>query len=108
MDTTRDTRTKHFEFVQVYPGFDRQKFWNLFADYEGWSGSDILAGEISIVEPGQDHSMGNGAVRSVLSGSMTITEDITGFQPPVCFAMPAATRYQPESGYLIQSGKYPR
>lgn len=86
MPNTRDTRKKHYEIEHFYPGFDRQKFWDLFVDHEGWSRSDILPSEISIVKPGEGHPQGKGAVRKVVSGSMVILEDITGFQPPVYFS----------------------
>ena len=86
MANRRDTRKIHYGIEHFYPGFDRQKFWDLFVDYEGWSKSDILPSEISIVTPGEGHPMGKGAVRKVVSGSMTIIEDIVGFQPPEYFS----------------------
>lgn len=82
MTDTHVTRKFHYGIDHFYPGFDRQKFWDLFVDYEAWSKSDILPSEISIVEPGEEHPMGKGAVRKVVSGSMIILEDIVGFQAP--------------------------
>lgn len=75
-----------YEIEHFYPGFNRQKFWDLFVDHEGWSASDLLPGEISIVEPGEGHIQGAGAVRCVVSGPMTIIEDIVGFEPPAYFS----------------------
>ena len=100
MTNMRDTRTKHYEVVHFYPGFDRQEFWDLFVDYESWSQSDMLPGEISVIEPGNGHPMGKGAVRSVVSGSMTITEDITGFQPPVYFAYASRNGAMPVNDFV--------
>lgn len=74
-----------YEVEHVYPDVERQKFWDLFVDHEAWSASDILPGEITIVEPGDGHPQGVGAVRSVVAGPLKITEDITGFRPPEYF-----------------------
>lgn len=75
-----------YEIDHFYPGFDRQRFWDLFVDHDGWTASDILPGSISILESGDGHPQGLGAVRSVVSGPMTITEDIVGFHEPESFA----------------------
>lgn len=80
------TKKAQYEIEHFYPGFDRQQFWDLFVDNDGWTKSDILPGEISIVEPGEGHPQGRGAVRSVQSGRLTITEDIVGFRAPECFS----------------------
>ncbi len=80
------TKQIQYEIEHFYPGFDRQKFWDLFIDHEGWSNSDLLPGQISIVKPGEGHPQGAGAVRSVASGPMTIIEDIVGFKPPAYFS----------------------
>ena len=77
-----DTKTTRYEIERFYPGSDRQKFWDLFVDNEGWTESDILPGEISKLEPGEGHPQGRGAVRSVRSGRITITEDVVGFRAP--------------------------
>ncbi len=81
-----DTKTTRYDIEHFYPGFNRQKFWELFVDHEGWSKSDMLPGQISIVEPGEGHPQGRGAVRSVKSGRMTITEDVVGFRAPEYFS----------------------
>ncbi len=81
-----DTKTTLYEIEHFYPGFDRQKFWDLFVDNEGWSRSDILPGQISIIKPGRGHPQGAGGVRAVSSGSMNIIEDVVGFQPPEYFS----------------------
>lgn len=95
-----DTKKYHYEVVTFYPNFDRQKYWDMFVDYEGWTQSDILSGEISILEPGEGHPMGKGAVRSVVSGSMTITEDITAFQPPAYFAYASRNGVMPVNDFV--------
>lgn len=81
-----DTKTTCYEIDHFYPSFDRQKFWDLFVDNEGWTESEILPGEISIIEPGEGHPQGRGAVRSVQSGRMTIVEDVVGFSAPEYFS----------------------
>lgn len=100
MTDLQDSRAKRYVVEQFYPGFDRQKFWELFVDYEGWSKSDILAGEISIVTPGEGHPMGKGAVRKVVSGSMTITEDVVAFQEPVYFAYASRNGVMPVNDFV--------
>jgi len=81
-----DAKKFHYEIEQFYPNFDRQKFWDLFVDHEAWSKSDFLPGEIIILKQGKDHPQGEGALRSVITGSMKIKEDIVGFQPPQYFS----------------------
>ncbi|WP_460274737.1 SRPBCC family protein [Celeribacter sp. ULVN23_4] len=95
-----DMHKYHYNVVTVYPGFERQKYWDMFVDYEGWTQSDILAGEISILEPGEGHPMGKGAVRSVVSGSMTITEDITAYQSPSYFAYASRNGVMPVNDFV--------
>lgn len=75
----------HYELEHFYPNFDRQKFWDLFVDHEAWSKSKFLPGEITISKPGKDHPQGLGAVRTLVTGSMNIKEDIVGFRPPEYF-----------------------
>ncbi|GAA0411150.1 hypothetical protein GCM10009133_19500 [Cocleimonas flava] len=81
-----NTKKVYYEIEYFYPDVDQQKFWDMFFDYEAWSKSDILPGEISIIKPGKDDPLGVGAVRSVISGSLNITEDIVGFRPPEYFS----------------------
>ena len=100
MTDLHDSRVKQHVVEQFYPGFDRRKFWEFFVDYEGWSKSDILAGEISIITPGEGHPMGKGAVRSVVSGSMTISEDVIAFQQPVYFAYASRNGVMPVNDFV--------
>lgn len=90
----------HYRVERFYPGVDRQKFWDMFVDYEGWTNSDILAGKISILSPGEGHPMGRGAVRTVLSGSLSITEDIIAFQPPAHFVYASRNGAMPVNDFL--------
>jgi len=100
MAKTQATRKFHYGIDHFYPGLDRQKFWDLFVDYEAWSKSDILPSEISIVEPGEGHPMGKGAVRKVVFGSMIIIEDIVGFQPPGYFSYASRNGDMPVDEFL--------
>ncbi len=81
-----NTKKIHYELEYFYPNFDRQKFWDLFVDHEAWSKSDFLPGEIIIIKPGKDHPQGEGAIRSVVTGSLNIKEDIVGFHSPEYFS----------------------
>lgn len=81
-----DIRRHRYEVEQVIPNADRQKLWDLFVDPEAWSTSNRLPGKLVIVSPGKGHPQGIGAVRKVMSGSMTIIEDIVGFQPSEYFS----------------------
>lgn len=82
----QNTKKIHYELEHFYPNVDRQKFWDLFVDHETWSKSEFLPGEIKIIKPGKDHPQGAGAVRSVVTESMNIIEDIVGFHPPEYFS----------------------
>ncbi len=83
METTKKV---YYEFECFFPSFDRQKLWDFFVDHEAWSKSDLLPGEITILKPGKHHPQGEGATRSVVSGSMIIKEDIVGFRSPEYFS----------------------
>ena len=74
-----------YEVEHVYVDVDQQKFWDLFVDHEAWSESDLLPGVITIIEPGEGHPQGVGAVRSVVAGRLKVTEDILAFEPPGYF-----------------------
>ena len=74
-----------YKIEHFYPGFDQKKFFNMFVDHEAWTKSDLLPGDITILKPGKVHSQGLGAVRQVISGNMTIIEDIVGFESPNLF-----------------------
>ena len=100
MTEARDTRKTHYEITHFYPGADLRKFWDLFVDYDAWSASDILPSEISIVTPGEGHPMGKGAVRKVVSGSMTIIEDIVAFQTPVYFSYASRNGDMPVNDFV--------
>lgn len=81
-----DTRKIHYEIEHFYPDIDRQKFWDMFVDYENRSKSDILPSKISIIKSGEGYPQGKGAVRSVVSEPMNIIEHMVGFQPPEYFS----------------------
>lgn len=72
--------TIHYELEHFYPKFDRQKFWDLFVDYEGWSKSKYLPGKITILKAGKGHPLGVGATRLVDTGLIKMKEDILGFR----------------------------
>ena len=74
-----------YELEHFYPGFERQKFFDLFVDPEAWTKSKFLP-EIRILKPGKSLAHGLGAVRLVLSGRMEIKEDIVGFRSPSYFS----------------------
>lgn len=90
------TATKHFEYEleHHYPGADRQRFWDMFVDHEAWSRSDLLPGQMAVIEPGDGHPLGTGAVRSVTTGRMVITEDIVEARAPELF------RYEARDGSM--------
>ena len=79
------TKKYQYEFDHSFPGYDRQKFWEVFVDNEAWSESEIMPGEIIIDIPGEGHPQGVGAVRTMVAGSTRIQEDIVGFRPPEYF-----------------------
>lgn len=81
-----NTKKIHYELEYFYPNVDQQKFWDLFVDHEAWSKSDFLPGKIIILKPGKDHPQGEGAVRSVVTGSLNIKEDIVGIRSPEYFS----------------------
>ena len=70
----------HYELEHYFPDVERPSFFDFFLHHEAWSASDLLPGEIRVLEPGQGHPLGAGAVRSVTTGSMVITEDVVGFR----------------------------
>lgn len=81
-----DTKKIHYQLEHFYPGFNQQKFWDLFVDHEAWSKSEFLPGKININKSGQNHPQGLGAIRTIVTGSMTIKEDIVGFRSPEYFS----------------------
>lgn len=91
--------TMHYELERFYPGFDRQEFWELFVDHEGWSASEYLPGKIIIEQPGEGHPQGVGAVRAVVTGPATIREDIVGFRAPEYFAYATRDGSMPVNGF---------
>jgi len=74
-----NTNKINYELEQFYPGFDRQKFFDLFVNHEAWTESEFMPGKVSIIKPGKDHPLGLGAVRAVDSGRMIIEEDPKNF-----------------------------
>lgn len=90
----KNTKKIHYELDHFYPGFDCQKFFDLFVNNEIWTESEFLP-EVRIIKPGKDHPMGLGAVRFLLSGRMKIKEEIVGFQSPEYFS------------YATQNGSMP-
>lgn len=90
----KNTKQFQYSLEYFYPKADRQKFWDMFVDHEAWSESKDLPGVIRIDKPGKNHPQGLGATRSVITGPMTITEDIVAFQPPEYF------RYETRNGSM--------
>lgn len=82
----KKTKKIQYSLEHFYPDFDRQKFFDLFVDPKAWSESDILQGTITINKPGKDYPQGLGAIRTLQTGSMSIKEDIVGFESPKYFS----------------------
>jgi hypothetical protein len=55
-------------------------------DHKAWSESEFLSGEITIDKPGKGHPQGVWAVRTLSTWSISITEDIVGFNAPNYFS----------------------
>lgn len=92
--------TIRYTIEHAYPGFEQQRFWDLFVDHEAWSAAADLPGAITIVEPGEGHPQGLGAVRSVVSGPMTILEDVVAFDAPRLFRYAARNGGMPVDDFV--------
>lgn len=95
-----NTKKIHYELEHFYPGFDRQKFFDLFVNHEAWTESEFMPGKVSIIKPGKDHPLGLGAVRAVDSGRMIIEEDIVGFQSPEYFSYASRNGSMPVNDFV--------
>ena len=93
--TAAGAKAFQYDLEHFFPSADRQKVWDLFVDHEAWTSSDILPGAISVLEPGAGHPQDLGAVRRVVSGRLSITEDVIGFRAPEYF------------GYATRDGSLP-
>ena len=80
-------RQQSFEVTHVYSGFDQQKFWDFFVDYEWQSTSEVMPAETVLNKRGEGYPQGVGAIRTIkMANNMNFVEDIVGYEPPYYFA----------------------
>lgn len=94
-----NTREITYELEHFYPEFDRQKFFDLFIDYEAWTNSELLP-EVQILKPGKEYPLGLGGVRLVLNGNMKIEEEVVGFKYPDYFSYASSNGAMPVDDFL--------
>lgn len=94
-----NTNKVTYELEHFYPKFDRQKFFDLFIDYEAWTKSGLLP-EVQILNLGKDYPLGLGGVRLVVSGDMKIEEEVVGFQYPEYFSYSSRNGDMPVDNFL--------
>lgn len=62
---TAEQKLLSFEVIHEYPGFDQQKVWDFFVDYEWQSASDVMPAETILNKRGEGYPQGVGAVRTI-------------------------------------------
>lgn len=89
-----------FEVTHEYSGFDQQKFWDFFVDYEWHSKSGVMPAETVLNKHGERYPQGVGAIRTIkMANNMNFVEDIVGYEPPHHFAYTLKNSPLPVNSY---------
>ncbi|MBM7036882.1 hypothetical protein [Vibrio ulleungensis] len=85
-DIVTQSKTYSFEINHLYNGIDAERFWTFLLDLDWYTQSDIMKGEMLLVEKGQKHPQGLGAIRRLTIDTIELTEKIVGFRPHEYFS----------------------